>query len=244
VVRFSRLIVENPAIKESDINPLIASAEQLLALDARFVLYEKSIADSNLSKPAIRPYPAQYVSSWTMKDETRVTIRPIRPEDEPLMVKFHQTLSERSVFFRYFQVANLGQRVAHERLTRMCFLDYDREIALLAEKTGSDSQREILAIGRLSKLHGRNTAEVAVLVRDEYQRHGLGIELLRRLIQVARDERLDSIHAYMLRENIEMHALIKKLEFKVAATDDPGLLFATLSIRPEAGIPESAALPA
>src|SRR5262249_54090665 len=80
--RFSRLIVDNPAIKEADINPLLASADQIIALDARFVLYDKSVAASELPRPAIRPYPVQYVSPWKMKDGTPVTLRPIRPEDE------------------------------------------------------------------------------------------------------------------------------------------------------------------
>ena len=103
LVRFSRLIVENPAIKEADINPLVASADQIVALDARFVLHDRNVADSELPTPAIRPYPVQYVFRWTMKNGASVTLRPIRPEDEPLMVKFHAALSERSVFLRYFQ---------------------------------------------------------------------------------------------------------------------------------------------
>ena len=145
-----------------------------------------------------------------MKDGTPVTLRPIRPEDEPLMVKFHEALSERSVFLRYFQLSKVSQRVAHDRLRRICFLDYDREIAIVADRARPDTgEHEILAIGRLSKLHGRSAAEVALLVRDEYQHRGLGIELLRRLIEVARDEHLDSVQAYMLRENVEMRSLIE-----------------------------------
>jgi acetyltransferase len=134
----------------------------------------------------------------------------VRPEDEPLMVKFH--------------AARLSQRVAHDRFVRICFLDYDREIALLVDRPVPESgEHEILAIGRMSKLHGANAAEVAILVRDQYQRRGLGLELLRRLIQVARDERLDSVHAYMLQENVEMRAPIEKLGFRILATADPGI---------------------
>jgi acetyltransferase len=231
LVRFSRLIVDNPAIKEADINPLVASADQIIALDARFVLHDKRVAASELPKPAIRPYPLQYVSPWTMKDGSQVTLRPIRPEDEPLMVRFHEALSERSVFLRYFQLSKLSQRVAHDRLRRICFLDYDREIAIVADHTAPDTgEHEILAIGRLSKLHGKNAAEVALLVRDEYQHRGLGIELLRRLIQIARDEHLDSVQAYMLRENIEMRGLIEKLGFRVEPADEDGVHFTSLSV--------------
>jgi acetyltransferase len=232
LVRFSHLIAENSVIKECDINPLVAAPEQLIALDARFVLHSSQVPDAELPKPAIRPYPIQYVSPWAMKDGTRVTIRPIRPEDEPSMVKFHEGLSDRSVYLRYFHAAKLSQRVAHARLIRMCFLDYGREIALLAERTDSSATPapEILAVGRMSKLHGVNAAEIAVLVRDQYQRRGLGIELLRRLILVARDERLDSVRAYMLQENVEMQALIRKLGFHIKSTEDPGVLFASLQL--------------
>ena len=108
-----------------------------------------------LPKLAIRPYPNRYVSTWTMKDGTEVLIRPIRPEDEPLMVKFHETLSERSVYLRYFHLMNLPQRVAHERLTRICFIDYDREMALVAERRNpSSGENEILAVGRLTRILG------------------------------------------------------------------------------------------
>jgi acetyltransferase len=231
LVRFSRLIVDNPAIKEADINPLIASADQILALDARFILHDKAVSDSALPKTAVRPYPVQYVSPWTMKDGTPVTLRPIRPEDEPLMVKFHAALSERSVFLRYFQWSKLSQRVAHDRLRRICFIDYDREMALVADHTQPDTgEHEILAIGRLSKVHGRSTAEMALLVRDQYQRHGLGLELLRRLIQVARDEHLDSMQAYLLRENIEMRGLVEKLGFLVEPPDETGVHQAFLNL--------------
>jgi acetyltransferase len=229
LVRFSRLIVDNPAIKEADINPLIASADQLIALDARFILHDKSV--TALPKPAIRPYPVQYVSPWTMKDGTPVMLRPIRPEDEPLMVKFHEALSERSVFLRYFQWSKLSQRVAHDRLRRICFIDYDREMALVADHTQPETgEHEILAIGRLSKVHGSSTSEMALLVRDQYQRHGLGIKLLRRLIQVARDEHLGSIQAYLLRENVEMRALVEKLGFRVEPADETGVHMAFLNL--------------
>ena len=158
-------------------------------------------------------------------------LRPIRPEDEPLMVKFHGALSERSVFLRYFQLSKLSQRVAHDRLSRICFLDYDQEIAIVADHTlPATGEHEILAIGRLSKLDGRSAAEVALLVRDEYQHRGLGIELLRRLIQVARDERLDSVQAYMLRENIEMRSLIEKLGFHVEPADETGVYLTSLGL--------------
>jgi len=166
-----------------------------------------------------------------MRDGTPVTLRPIRPEDEPLMVRFHGALSERSVFLRYFQLSKLSQRVAHDRLRRICFIDYDREIAIVADHAVPETgEHEILAVGRLSKLHGRKVGELALLVRDQYQRRGLGIEILRRLIRIARDEKLDSVQAYMLRENIEMRGLISKLGFKVETADESGVYLTSLSL--------------
>jgi acetyltransferase len=101
-------------------------------LDARIVLHNLEIGEDNLPRLAIRPYPQQYVRTWKLKDGTPILIRPIRPEDEPMMVKFHGTLSENTVLFRYFGLLKLERRVAHDRLVRMCFNDYDRELAIVA----------------------------------------------------------------------------------------------------------------
>src|SRR5581483_7156742 len=128
MVRFSRLVVEQLWVKEIEINPLMVGANRIIAVDARTVLWPKQCKESELPRPSIRPYPTQYISSWALDDGTPVTIRPIRPEDEPLLVRFHQELSDRSVVFRYFHAINLDQRVAHERLIRVCFNDYDRDL--------------------------------------------------------------------------------------------------------------------
>lgn len=227
MVRFSQLVVEQRWIKEIEINPLLASPHGLIALDARIILHEPNV--TALPKLAIRPYPTQYVASWTMKDGTPVTIRPIRPEDEPLMIQFHQTLSEESVYFRYFHLIKLSHRVAHERLTRICFIDYDREMALLAEsKNPQTSAREILAVGRLSKLHSTNEAEFAMLVSDYFQCRGLGTELLGRLLQVGRNEHLDRIHAEILFDNQAMQRVCEKLGFQMHRTEDSSVVRAEI----------------
>jgi acetyltransferase len=221
LVRFSQLVLEQRWIAEIDINPLLASPQHLLALDARIVLHGAAVTLDQLPKPAIRPYPLQYVSSWTMKDGNQVTIRPIRPEDEPLMVKFHETLSDRSVYLRYFCSLSLSRRVEHERLLRICFGDYDREMALVAERTDPvTGERRIIAVGRMNKLHAGNEAEVAVLVSDQFQKLGLGNELLRRVVQIARDEKLSQVSAEMLTDNIAMQVIMKHLGFRVRASDD------------------------
>ena len=173
LVRFSQLVVEHPQIKEIDINPLLASpatapaTHTLQALDARVVLHEADIDLTQIPKPAIRPYPTQYVSDWHLQDGRPVTIRPIGPEDEPLIVQFHKTLSEESIFLRYFHLMKFSQRTAHERLTRICFIDYDRQIALVVDYENPETgEHEILGAGRLTKLHGTKEAEFAMLVAD------------------------------------------------------------------------------
>ncbi len=221
LVRFSQLVLEQPRIAEIDINPLLASPDRLLALDARIVLHGPAVTLDQLPKPAIRPYPLQYVAPWTMKNGKQVILRPIRPEDEPLMVAFHGTLSDRSVYMRYFSSLSLSRRVEHERLLRICFAGCDREMVLVAEYTDPGSgERRILAVGRMNKLHSGNEAEVAVLVSDEHQKLGLGHELLRRVVQIARDEKLSQVSAEMLNDNVAMQIIMKRLGFRVRAALD------------------------
>jgi acetyltransferase len=216
LVRFSQLVAEQRWIKEIDINPLLASSERLIALDARVLLYGPDVAEEALPRLAIRPYPTQYVTPWALKDGTPVTIRPIRPEDEPLMVAFHATLSEESVYMRYFSPLKLSQRIAHERLTRICFVDYDRQTALVVERHDQETgERQILGVGRLVKLHGSNEAEYALLISDQWQGQGIGTELLRRLIQVGRDEGLSRITAEILPDNRAMQKISQQFGFRL-----------------------------
>lgn len=231
LVRFSHLVVEQRWIKEIDINPLLASPERLIALDARVVLHGPEVRADQLPKLAIRPYPTQYVAPWTMKDGTEVTIRPIRPEDEPLMVKFHEMLSEQTVFMRYFRTFALDQRVAHERLTRICFNDYDRELALVADrKLPENGGHEILAAARLTRVPGTDEAEFSVLVTDPYQRRGLGPELLRRLLEVARQEKVRRITAEILRDNLPMQNICKNLGFHLERVPREGVVRAEIEL--------------
>ncbi|MCL4507796.1 MAG: bifunctional acetate--CoA ligase family protein/GNAT family N-acetyltransferase [Chloroflexi bacterium] len=223
MVRFSQLIAEQRWISELDINPLLASSEQLLALDARVVLHDLSVTEDKLPRLAIRAYPIKYVGKFTLKDGKEVTIRPIRPEDEPLLVKFHGTLSDRTVYGRYFQQLNLSQRVAHERLTRICFIDYAREMALVAEYKDENGETHILGVSRLTKVHGLSEGRFLVIVTDNYQHMGLGTELLRRIIAVARAENVKHVSADIMPAFGDMRRICEKVGFTIGEEGSAGL---------------------
>ncbi|MDP8949754.1 MAG: acetate--CoA ligase family protein, partial [Actinomycetota bacterium] len=229
-VRFSQLVVEQPWIKELDINPLLASPERLISLDARVVLHDPETDD--LPRAAIRPYPTQYIWAEELRDGEPVTIRPIRPEDEPLMVRFHESLSEQSVYMRYFHMLNLSQRTAHERLTRICFIDYGREMALVAERMNPDTgEKEIMGAARLSRPGGiPDEAEFSVLVSDRFQRRGLGTLLLSKLLKVGRAEDLRSITADILFENYAMQHISRNLGFHLHRDTEEMVMKADLGL--------------
>jgi acetyltransferase len=231
LVRFSELVADQPRIREVDINPLLASPEGLLVLDARIVLFGRNVRDEELPRAAIRPYPVEYVSEWRMKDGTSVTVRPIRAEDESRMVEFHKCLSDATVYLRYFQAQRLESRVEHERLIRKCFLDYDREIALVSERLNTDTGAyELLGVGRLVRQRDQREAELGVVVADRCQGAGLGTELVRRLIEFARCEGIASIKADILSENASMVALAKHFHFRFVHDADLRSVTATLNL--------------
>jgi acetyltransferase len=248
LVKFSWLVAEQPWIKEIDINPLIVSWESpsasvsitniqpsMVALDARVVLHDPATPEADLPRPAIRPYPTQYIGQWksrkgALTEGEMVTFRPIRPEDEPGMVKFHGALSDRSVYLRYLHPMQLTQRVAHERLARLCFIDYDREIALVGEITTPEGERQIACVGRLSREPGSREAEFAILVSDHFQGHGLGTELLKRLAAVGRAEGLRKIVGYISPDNDPMQKVAKKLGFKLKRLKEEGIMQAEITL--------------
>jgi acetyltransferase len=216
LVRFSLLVAQQRRIKEIEVNPLLVSPTKILALDARIVLHDPAVPEKDLPRLAIRPYPEEYVSTWELRNGLPITIRPIRPEDEPLMVKFHSTLSEDSVQFRYFGFLKLEHRTRHESLTQVCFNDYDHEMAMVGIRRSSESQvEEIIGIGRLIKIHGANEAEFAIVVSDECQGQGLGTHFLKLLIDIGRKEGIELIVGYILPENYTMQQVCKNLGFNV-----------------------------
>jgi acetyltransferase len=216
VVRFSQFVAGQRWIKEVDINPLFASPGAIVALDARIILHDPDLPEAQLPVPAIRPYPAQYALSFALADGTAVSVRPIRPEDEPMMVEFHGTLSDQSVYYRYFSALSLRQRTNHARLARLCFVDYDREIALVAVLNDPKTLKPaIVGVGRLCREHGRPAAEFAVVGSDAWPRRGLGTRLLQRLVDVGRAERLTRISGIILAENGGMRRACERVGFRI-----------------------------
>jgi acetyltransferase len=166
-----------------------------------------------------------------MNDGTPVMIRPIRPEDEPLMVRFHKTLSDRSVYLRYFHPLLLTQRVAHERLARLCHIDYDREIALVAEiRDPASGDADVVGAARIDRLAGYDEARISVLISDPYQGRGLGMELLRRLVEIGKAEKLTRLTALTSCENLSMKSVLSRLGFSMPAPDDRGMVTAELAL--------------
>ncbi|MEM7809156.1 MAG: bifunctional acetate--CoA ligase family protein/GNAT family N-acetyltransferase, partial [Planctomycetota bacterium] len=223
LVRFSRLVAELRFVKEIDINPLLASPDGLVALDARVIVYPAEVKRSEITPPAIRPYPTRYVNTWSASDGTSYTVRPIKPEDEPLMVQFHEELSEESVRMRYFELLRLDQRTAHERLTRICFNDYSREIALVAV----DATGKAAGVGRLSKVPGFAEAEFAVTVTDPHQGRGLGTKLLGDLLNVAKVEGWSTVVGIISPANGSMLKVAKNLGFSLEHDEEEGVMRAT-----------------
>lgn len=210
LVRFAQLLAEQRAVREIEINPLRVSPKGIWALDARVVLMAPGEKEAKLS---IRPYPAEYATRWNTRAGIEVDIRPIRPEDEPLMVPFHRLLSEQTVRRRYFRSIGLDERIAHDRLVRVCFNDYDREIALVA--IAHDPTEKIVAVSRLTRLRGRPDAVFSQLVADPYQNQGIGSELLRLQIDIARREGIRRISARIPRDGDAMKSICVKLGFEV-----------------------------
>jgi acetyltransferase len=198
------------------------------------ILHEPAIA-AGLPRPAaISTCAWPYAGAFTLRGGASVLIRPIRPEDEPLLVAFHGALSEESVYHRYAGVLRLDRRVAHERLARLCLLDPDRELALVAVRRAPEGgEEELLGVGRLTRQPGTADGEFALLVRDDVQGRGLGTELLRRLVDVGRRVGLGRVVGDILSENGWMQRVARSLGFSVEGTPGDPMVRAVRSLAEE-----------
>lgn len=215
LVNFSQLIIDHPEIKEVDINPLIASGDDLIAVDARIIL-DKNWKD----KPhiIITPYPTKYVKKVKLKDGTEITFRPIKPEDEMLWLDMFQSFSEETVRFRFFRII---KETPHEMRTRYCNIDYDREMAIVAEVKEKDKRRFLGVTRVILKPGTTDEAEYALVVTDKWQRLGLGSEFIDYTIEIAKDKGVKKLYGVVLKDNIPMITLCREKNFKVS-DGDPG----------------------
>jgi acetyltransferase len=225
LVRFSQLLCDIAEIQEVDLNPVLASPQRVLALDARVVL-----APGGEERPrlAIVPYPSQYTAPFTLRDGTTVTIRAIRPEDEPLIIDLHGRHSERTIRMRFF---SLVKTLSRDSLIRLCHLDYDREMALAAVLSDGGAAK-ILGVSRYYLTPETGEAEFALVVEDAYQGKGLGRQLMSRLIGIARERGVKKLVGLVLRENQQMLALTASLGFSPPAAVESHVVRVEMDLRP------------
>jgi acetyltransferase len=218
IVRFSQMLVDFPQLKEVDINPLFIEEKEAFALDARIIIDKERV----FAKPephehlVISPYPKKYETLWKLRDGRTVLLRPIKPEDEPLWLEMFRSFSEESIRYRFF---NIIKDTPHEMRVRYCNIDYDREIAIVAEMT-EDGRRKILGVVRVPIEPDKKTGEIAVIVADPWQGLGLGSKMVDYMIEICKDKKLETIYGVMLRDNHQAIDLMNKMGFTIEPLDD------------------------
>ncbi|MEM0467457.1 MAG: bifunctional acetate--CoA ligase family protein/GNAT family N-acetyltransferase [Candidatus Thermoplasmatota archaeon] len=216
MVTFSQMIIDHPEIKEVDINPLVPSGNDLIALDARIILDPEPYKHPHL---VIAPYPTKYTKTVKLKDGTEVLLRPIKPEDENMWQEMFNTFSEETVRFRFFRII---KETPHEVRTRYCNIDYDREIGIVGEIKEPDGKRRIIGVTRLIvDPIEPDSAEFATVVCDRWHRLGLGSDFIDYTIEIAKDKNLKRLYGVVLKENIPMITLCREKGFTFSE-GDPG----------------------
>ncbi|MBE3034411.1 MAG: GNAT family N-acetyltransferase [Actinobacteria bacterium] len=221
LVKVSYLLVDFPEILEMDVNPLQVRPDGICALDARIVIEPKDVRKITLpgSHLMISMYPSKY--HWDVPiDGEKVHIRAIKPEDEPLWAEMVESFSPATTEYRFFGPI---KEVTKSMAVRYCHIDYDREIALVAIRENKGKKREsMLGVARLTiETANAEEGEFAIVVRDEYQRKGVGRKLMDALIQTARDRRVHEIYGHVLAANPGMARFAEDLGFDIRPGDEP-----------------------
>jgi len=213
MVRFSQMLVDFPQIKEVDINPLIIDEKEAFALDARVVIDKEKVFGKLKSHQhlVISPYPKKYESLWTLRDGRAVILRPIRPEDEPLWQEMIKNCSEKSIYYRFFCEIT---EVPPDLGSRCCNIDYDREIAIVAELT-EDGKKKILSIGRVLINLNEKSGDLAFMVADPWQGLGLGSKITDYFIEISKEKNLETLTGLILKENFRAIHLMEKMGFTI-----------------------------
>ena len=227
-MRISQLVTDFPEIVELDVNPLLAVQGGFVAVDARLIVEPTEVpAPRHL---IIAPYPNQFESDWMLRDGTPVLLRPMKPEDEPLVSDFLGKCSEETIYFRYFK---LIKKWTHEMLIRFTQNDYDRELGLMA--IGLPPGPEVMmGVSRMVMAADRSTAEFAVIVADPWQGKGLGPKLVERITEIAREQGVKLLTGDVLAQNQPMLEMVKRLGFVLRKDAEGGTFRVEMALQ-EAG---------
>ncbi|HEY6585758.1 MAG TPA: bifunctional acetate--CoA ligase family protein/GNAT family N-acetyltransferase [Candidatus Methanoperedens sp.] len=229
IVRFSQMLVDFPQLKEFEINPLFINENEAFALDARAVIDKERLYAKSHEHLVISPYPEKYRSLWKLRDGRTVILRPIKPEDEPLWLEMFHNFSQESIHFRLFQT--IIEPIAHEFSARYCNIDYDRELAIVAE-IEDGGKRKMLGVVRLNIDPAENAGEISFIVADPWQGQGLGSKMVDYMIEICRDKQLDKVSAVMLSDNYRAIKLFQEMGFTIESLDD-GTQKAVLDLKEE-----------
>mmetsp|Transcript_36243 Transcript_36243/g.58564 ORF Transcript_36243/g.58564 Transcript_36243/m.58564 type:complete len:1005 (-) Transcript_36243:458-3472(-) len=223
MVKFSQLVIEQPFIKEIDINPLFVSSDKILALDARIVLHSKDTPLSAIPRPALRPYPHEYTKTFTTATGAEIVIRPTRPEDEPLLDSFVRSEYESSAgaketFAKYFSSSE-QQQILTGRLINLCAGDYVKEFSLIAVRQGAKGA-EVYGLARVAKLPDNESAQFSAYVGDRHLNEGLGAEFVNCAAAIVKAEGLKKLVSFIEPSNKPALSLAEKLYSKVEPSKD------------------------
>jgi acetyltransferase len=221
IVRFSNLIADFPEIAEMDIHPIAISDGQTHVLNARIILDPHGL-ESRVPYPhlMITPYPTRYTTAWNLPDGTEVTFRPVKPEDEPMLSEMLAELSEGTLKERFFQVI---KSITHEMLIKLCNIDYNREMTIVAEimaEIRENSSKKIIGIIGLMIDSDLKSGEFGVIIHDHYKGKGIGYKLIDVLIGIAQEKGLEEFYGIVLADNRKMLRICQKLGFTVRPFED------------------------
>ena len=217
--QFAYLVMDFPEIKEIDINPFGVDSQGGVVLDAKIVLDRNGRDQKPYSHMVISPYPKEYVAKFRMRDGKEAILRPIRPEDEPLEAEMFKTFSEDTQRYRFF---HLITDISHDMLIRYTQIDYDREIAIIAE-VNDEGVKKMAGVVRIIADPFNDTAEFAIVVGDPWQYQGLGNKFTDFILEIARKRGIRKVFAVFLKDNIAMHNMFKKRGFEISGKDEDSM---------------------
>ena len=227
LVRLSQLVVDLAEVVELNINPLLADANGVLALDARIKVVNKR--ESTGSRLAIRPYPKKLEENINLADGRKLLLRPILPEDEPSLQAHFAKLTPEEVRLRFFVPIST---LSHVRAARFTQIDYDREMALILTEPGIPGKTEIFGVVRIYADPDNERAEYAIIVSHDMTGKGLGVLLMQRIIEYARSRGIGEIYGDVLSDNKTMLKLCDAMGFSQSRTlNEPGIIRVTLNLR-------------